>query len=173
MKDTVHTATTSIRSESAMITYPISLIVTVTVMTVLLILIMYGAVHLSDDMNIQQVEKTIEAIIYQAETLTAYSDKGTIQTIQISLPDEVICLCFGARPEHIYNDNITVQRNKNITNLIYYQMKNGIQKTTYSKVAFMGDTKEKGAILPPGDYDIKLSIEQEGDETYVKIILPQ
>jgi hypothetical protein len=159
------------RSEMAMITYPIYIMVVITVMILILILISYGVSYLSHDMNIQQVERTIESIVYQAETLTVYADKGTVQTMAISLPSDLNCLCFGGRPEHSDDINGTVQWNTNLTNMVYYKMNNGEEKAMYSKISFKGKTTQMGAILPPGEYVIQLSIEQQDDETYVKIIL--
>ena len=165
---------TSVRSlcrttDTASVTFPVYLLVAVIIATMVFTIIAFGTSHLISDWNFQQVKKTIDSITYQAETLAAYTKNGSIQTISISFPSEVCCVVFGGKTN--LGNTTAFIRNENITNLIYVLMKNGQEYYAYSSVPFMGLTVDSCAVLPPGSYVITLSLQENGDETYVKITL--
>ena len=161
-----------IQSNNAVISYPIYLLVTVIISSTALILILYGVQYLSNETSRQQIEEIIQKITYEVETITAYADSGTVQRMKISLPHEMTFLCFGGKPNNSTCTNSNDQRNHNITNLIYYKMKNGQEFYQYSTISFIGETNDTYALLNPGSYDIIISIEAIEMKSYAKIIIP-
>ncbi len=159
------------RSDDAVITFPIYLLVAIIVSLMVGAILFFGIAQLSSDWNMQQVHRTIDEITNQAETLVAYADYGTSKTVHVSLPLSVSYVVFGGGPQKMGQLNTSISYDKNMTNMIYFLMNNGQDHVEYSKIRFIGPTDDTYAMLPSGSYDIILSFEMVGGEPSVKIML--
>lgn len=174
MKDKNRSKTVSLKEDTAVITYPISLFIMVLAAALVFTMIYLSVGHFSMEWNRQQMQKTVDSIIYQVETLVTYAETGSVQILDVSIPTDVISVVFGGLSSQTSDHkNDTIIRDDDTTHMISYTMKNGQQYHSYAKTSFMGINDSTCAVLPSGTHTIILSLEKNEDETYVKILLSE
>ncbi|MDG6229590.1 MAG: hypothetical protein QCH96_06460 [Candidatus Thermoplasmatota archaeon] len=172
MKDESKTKTVFLKEDTAVLSYPVSLFIIVLSAALVFTMIYLSVGHFSMEWNRQQMQKTVDSIIYQVETLIAYADAGSVQTLDVSIPTDVISVVFGGRfIQTSDHENGTIIRDNHTTHMISYKMKNGQQYHSFAKTSFMGINDSTCAVLTAGTHTIILSLEKIEGETYVKIIL--